>query len=95
MAFVEDFTVFFTDFGVPATPDVGAPFTVIFDRDYMQALQGAISGTQPVALAQDSDLAAVWSGTTTLTINGNTYTVEDVQPDGTGLSILILSLEPP
>lgn len=97
MAFVEDFTVFFADFGVPATPSVGPPITVIFDRAYMQAMGGneaAISGTQPVALALDSDVAALQAGVSTIVINSNTYTVQDVQPDGTGMSTLILSLEP-
>jgi hypothetical protein len=93
MAFVEDFTVFFADFGVLATPSVGDPFTVIFDRAHIEAMGGDISGTQPVALAVSADVASLVSRSTTLTIAGQagiTFTVTDLQPDGTGLTLLLL-----
>lgn len=90
MAFTEDFTVFFADFGVTATPDVGADVTVIFDRAHIEALGGGISGTQPVALAVSADVSSWSSNGTKLTIAGTAYTLRDIQPDGTGLSLLIL-----
>lgn len=89
MAFVEDFAVFFADFGVIATPGVGAPITVIFDRAHIEAMGGDISGTQPVALAVSSDVSAYVAHQTVLTIGGTAYTLHDVQPDGTGLSLLM------
>jgi hypothetical protein len=90
MAFTEDFTVFFADFGVPATPNAGANITVIFDRAHIQAMGGEISGTGPIALAVSADVSTFVAHTTTLTIAGNTYTLRDLQPDGTGLTLLVL-----
>lgn len=90
MPFAEDFTVFFADFGVTATPNVGAAVTVIFDRAHIEAAGGDISGTQPVALAVSADVSAWTSNSTTVSIAGATYTVRDIQPDGTGLSLLVL-----
>lgn len=90
MAFVEDFTVFFEDFGVTATPNVGSAITVIFDRAHIEAMGGDISGTQPIALAVSADVASLASNSSTLAISGTTYRVRDIQPDGTGLSVLVL-----
>ena len=92
MAFVEDFSVFFEDFGVIATPDVGAPITVIFDRAQVEAMGGGISGTQPVALAVSADASSYRSNVTRLDIGGTTYLVTDIQPDGTGMSMLVLEI---
>lgn len=90
MAFVEDFTVFFTDFGVTATPNTGAAATVIFDRAHIEAMGGEISATAPVALAVEADVTAWTPDSTTVTIGGTTYTLRDKHPDGTGLTLLIL-----
>lgn len=95
MAFVEDFTVFFQDFGVTATPNAGAPVTVIFDRAQIEAMGGDISGTSPVALAVSADVSSWTPNTTTVVISGaaagnGNYTLRDIQPDGTGLSVLVL-----
>lgn len=90
MPFTEDFTVFFEDFGVIATPNVGSPITVIFDRAHIEAMGGDISASQPVALAVTADVSSYVPNTTTLEIGGTTHKLRDVQPDGTGLSLLIL-----
>lgn len=100
MSFVEDLTMFFTDFGVYATPSVGAPFMVIFDRAHIEALGGDISGTQPIALAASADVSALIAQTSTIVIAGAdhhppragdvTYLIVDVQPDGTGMTTLQL-----
>lgn len=92
MPFTEDFTVFFEDFGVTATPNVGSPATVIFDRAHIETFGGDVSGTRPVALAVSSDVAAWTPNSTTLVISGTTYTLRDKQPDGTGMSVLELEL---
>lgn len=90
MSFVEDLSVFFADFGVPATPESGDPFTVIFDKAHIEALGGEISTTQPVSLAQDVDVVALVCRTSLLTINGVQYRLQDKHPDGTGLTLLQL-----
>lgn len=93
MAFTEDFAPFFADFGEPATPGAGSAITVIFDRAQIAAMGGDISGTMPVALAQTADAAAFTAHTTHLTIRSIPYTVRDIQPDGTGLSVLVLEVD--
>ena len=39
---------------------------------------------------QSVDLSAVVEGTTTLTVKASVYEVVDLQPDGTGLTVLVL-----
>jgi hypothetical protein len=88
MAFTEDLSVFLSeaDFAVSATLGA-ATFSVIFDRAHLESL--GISSTQPVAVGKTSDLAAATGGTS-ITIAGTAYVVRDNQPDGTGMSTLIL-----
>jgi hypothetical protein len=100
MAFVEDLTVYFVDFGVTATPDAGTPFTVLFDRAHIEAMGGDISGTYPAVLAASADVSSLVPHTNTLVIAGSDhqparagdvqYKIVDIQPDGIGLSTLIL-----
>jgi hypothetical protein len=65
-------------------------FPVIFDRAHIEA-QG-VSASAPVVTALDSDITAqgVVSNVSQLAVRGHTYTVRDIQPDGTGMSLLIL-----
>ena len=91
MSFVEDFTVFFADFGVQATHTGGA-VTVIFDRAHIEAMGGEVSGTGPIALAVTADVASFTPNATSITIGGIAYTVRDIQPDGTGMSLLVLEV---
>lgn len=88
MAFTEDFTPFFEDFAVNAALG-SATFDVIFDRAHLESL--GISATQPVALAKTTDVSSATRGTS-ITINGTAYTVMDNQPDGTGMSTLLLEV---
>ncbi|MCC2673294.1 MAG: hypothetical protein K0R58_241, partial [Ramlibacter sp.] len=61
-------------------------------RAHIEAMGGAISGTQPAALAVSVDVSSYVSGSTTLTIAGTTYRVIDIEPDGTGLTLLVLEV---
>jgi hypothetical protein len=99
--FVEDFTVFFADFGVAAVPFAREPITVIFDRAHIEAMGGDISGTHPVALAVSADVSCLEPHEDSLAIAGSahvppraeesvTYKILDIQPDGTGLSTVLL-----
>ena len=90
MAFTEDVSPFFADFGVTATPSAGAAVTVIFDKASIATLGGDITSDNPVALAVTADVATWTSNTTTVTIGGAGYTLRDKRPDGTGLSLLEL-----
>lgn len=83
---VENFPAFLADFGVPATLGAAA-FTVIFDAAYADPL--GIAGTEPRALCVSADVSAATLGTL-ININGAAYTVRDKQPDGTGMTVLLL-----
>lgn len=90
MAFVEDLTMFFPDFGELAQPAVGAAITVIFDRQFLDEL-GVMEGSDPQALATDADVAAAaLAQDSQLTIRNVAYTVRKLEPDGTGTTVLQL-----
>lgn len=77
-----------------ATMTVGAvEVAVIFDAAYISAMGGVVDATQPMCLLKTSDVAAqsmVFG--TAVTIGGTAYTVRSTQPDGTGLSALMLEV---
>lgn len=57
----------------------------VANNDYSEAL-GA-SGTQPVALCRSADVAAVTRNSTVVR-GGVTYRVANIEPDGTGMTLL-------
>lgn len=67
----------------------GADFPIIFDRAYVELADG-IGATRPVASVASDLLAACVPHTTQITIGGKAYLVRDMQPDGTGMTLLIL-----
>jgi hypothetical protein len=85
MAFAEDLTPFFADFGVDAT--IGAA-TVrgIFDNDFITSM-GLVAGTGPVLLCASASVSAVTQGAS-VTIASIGYTVTGIEPDGTGMTLL-------
>ncbi len=95
MAFTEDLTVFYdtTDFAVDATytPLAGSPITiqVIPDKRYL-AVNG-IEGYRPIARIEESLVSSAGNGDT-LVVNSITYTVRDVEPNGTGEVMFILEV---
>ena len=98
MAFDEDLTAFFStdDFAVTATwtPDGGDPTTVtgIFDNEYIEDIGGGevdIEATHPMFLVKTADVPNVAQGDQ-LFVNDLYYRIVNVQPDGTGLTVLIL-----
>lgn len=90
MAFVEDLSVFFADFGVPAVVGVDTAITVIFDKAYIAQLNGRLEGENPECLGRTEDIGDMQEGDP-ITIDGIPYTVVGApQSDGTGLTILQL-----
>lgn len=90
MAFTEDLDVFLDEDGFAVSAVLGAAtVSVIFDRAWVDN-QG-ISSTQPVCQGKTSDLGAATQGTV-ITIGGTAYSVIDNQPDGTGMTTLVLQL---
>lgn len=76
-------------------PEQGAErvIRVIFDRQSSDMTLAGISveSATPQATCQDIDVSDV-THACTLTIGGEDWHIIDIQPDGTGITILILSL---
>lgn len=87
MAFAETLAPFLLDFGVVATLASGASVTGIFDAAGVDILTAASVG--PQFMAKTSDIGSLAYGAT-LTISSVSYTVRQNDPDGTGMSRLIL-----
>lgn len=86
-AIVEDYTPFFSDFGVAATVG-GVALNGIFDNAFLETL-GITAGSSPVLLIVSSAAPSATHGTS-VSVGGASYTVTAVEPDGTGLSLLRL-----
>ena len=65
----------------------GSTIAGIFDREYAEALD--IAGYGPAFLARTSDVSGVSRGDTA-TIGGQAYTVQGIEADGTGMTLLRL-----
>ena len=87
----DDLAVFFADFAVDAVYK-GVGIKVIFDNPYFErtVFGGAVESSQPKAWVKDSDITGAAHGDT-ITINSAAYTIIEIQPDGTGITTLILS----
>lgn len=102
MAFTEDLSAFTADFGVDATL-AGQPVRLIFDAPSAQGqffngssavvTQGVLgmAGTQPMATLPTAQAGATPEGAV-LAIGAKSYTVVAHEPDGTGLSRLLLEV---
>ena len=93
MPFTEDLDEFLDgdEFATPATYDGSTAISVIFDNDW-QAMPLGLAGQsalRPRAFCKTAAIAANPVGKTLL-INAVTYTIAEHQPDGTGMSLLIL-----
>lgn len=84
--------VFLEVFGDQATVS-GGTLTVIFDAPYkgVPLYDTVVESSQPTATASDADIArlSVDRGDT-ITILGRTYTVTSMEPDGMGMTRMIL-----
>jgi hypothetical protein len=89
--------VFFSadDFGVTATytPLGGSASNVkgIFDNEFFEAAVGEVGVAiqQPRFVCRSSDISTAVEGDA-LTVNSVAYTIRVVQPDGTGVTTLVL-----
>ncbi len=87
MALDEDFAEFMADFGVSAK--VGATVvTGIFDNAEADTF-GIVANTRSVLTVATEDIPAAAVGTTVV-VDGTTYTIAELQPDGTGITRLML-----
>ena len=93
-----ELAVFFEadDFAVAATytPDGGSPVTIsgIFDNEFFEADAGgmvSVAIQQPRFQCSTSSVSGAEEGDA-LVVNGVSYTIRVVQPDGTGVTMLVL-----
>lgn len=67
----------------------GEPFAVLFEQPYAAAFDGQFDAAAPECLGDSAQLAGVQRGSA-ITINGTAYVVERAEPDGTGMTRLVL-----
>jgi hypothetical protein len=87
VAFVEDLTPFFADFGEDGTL-AGLPVRVIFDEPADNEI--GITGLQPQAVIASSSVPSSAFGAT-LILDGGEFTVREARPDGRGTTLLLLA----
>jgi hypothetical protein len=83
---IETFDTFMHDFAIPATVG-GVSVRGIFDATYADPL--GMAGNQPVLTVASEDLPSVAVGQAVV-LNATAYTVQAIEPDGTGITTLIL-----
>lgn len=92
MPFTEDFTAFLDpdEFATAVTVD-GNAVNAIFDNDYVAVgFDGVeVESLGPVLQCATADVAATVQGTAVV-VNAVNYTVAEVRPDGTGMTLLRL-----
>lgn len=87
----ENLAVFFdaAEHATAATLD-GDSVVGIFENRYVESL-GAVAAAQPTYTLPTADAAAAAQGSA-LVIGATSYTVRNIQPDGTGVTTLELQL---
>lgn len=90
MAFAEDLAPFFSlnEFAVTAS-FAGGQARVIFEQPYSSQFGGAVDSEQPMCLAPSADIAALGAGQQ-LVVGADSYTVDRIEPDGSGLSRIVM-----
>ena len=89
MAFIEDYTDFFSDFAVDATWK-GLTIQGILDREYIET--GRVQGFAPVFTCIESELNDSQNQGDAIIIDSVAYTIAEYHQDGTGLMRLILEV---
>lgn len=87
MAFTEELAPLFTDFAAASCTIGGVAVSAVFSNRSADALFAA--GTEPFITVRSSDVAATARGAAVV-VNGTSYTVAKIEPDGTGLSRVLL-----
>jgi hypothetical protein len=90
MAFYDDTAPFFADFAAGSVTVDGVAVSAIFDNEYAAADAGlGIASTRPALTIATTSVPASPVGKAAV-VNGTTYTIAEHQPDGTGVSVLLL-----
>ena len=88
-----DRTALLADYGTTVTKADTTTFTGIFDNDFLAVDldESEVESTEPTLLARTSDVSGLAHGDS-LTISAVSYTVRGIQPDGTGMTQIMLSV---
>ena len=84
----EDLSLYTKAFGVPVTLD-GAVVSGIFDDRHAEGFDDMMTGSNPRVSMSTADASAAVRGSVVV-IDGTTYSVAAIQPDGTGWTVLTL-----
>lgn len=90
--FAENFDPMFADFGTPASFTVGGAARstdVIFEQPYAAPFDGLVDAAAPQCVGRSAALAGLQRGDA-ITIGAAAYEISSAQPDGTGLTRLVL-----
>ena len=88
-----DRTALLADYGTTVTKADATTFTGIFDNDSLAVDldESEVESTEPTLLARTADVSGLAHGDS-LTISAVSYTVRGIQPDGTGMTQIMLSV---
>ena len=89
LEFTEDLSPFFTvgEF-IEAATIAGVSVSVLFDEGYQEA--DDIEGTAPQVTCQTANLPAALGYGSSVAVSGKVYTIAEIQPDESGITVLIL-----
>ena len=88
-----DRSALLNDYGTTVTKADTSTFTGIFDNDFLAVDldESEVESTEPTLLARTADVSSLAHGDS-LTISAVSYTVRGIQPDGTGMTQIMLSV---
>ena len=88
-----DRTALLADYGTTVTKADASTFTGIFDNDFLavDVDESEVESSEPTLLARTADVSGLAHGDS-LTISAVSYTVRGIQPDGTGMTQIMLSV---
>jgi len=88
-----DRTAMLADYGSTVTKADASTFVAIFDNDFLavDVDESEVESTEPTLLARTADVSGLAHGDS-LTISAVSYTVRGIQPDGTGMTQIMLSV---
>jgi hypothetical protein len=88
-----DRSTLLNDYGTTVTKADASTFTGIFDNDFLavDVDESEVESSEPTLLARTADVSSLAHGDT-LTISSTSYTVRGIQPDGTGMTQIMLSI---
>jgi hypothetical protein len=88
-----DRTAMLADYGSTVTKADASTFVAIFDNDFLavDVDESEVESSEPTLLARTADVSGLAHGDS-LTISAVSYTVRGIQPDGTGMTQIMLGV---